>query len=221
MSWLRGFLLSSIGCKVVMAVTGVALVGFLVTHLAGNLLVWAGPEAINNYAKTLRDYLPLLWALRIGLLAAFVLHIAAGVRLSYLNKKAKPKGYQVKDPVDSSFSSRSMALSGLVVLAFVLYHLAHLTFRLTHSEFAQLGPYDVYSMLLLSFSSAYVTSFYCIGVILLMVHLNHGLWSLFQTLGFNHPKYNATIRSTGIGLSVALALGFLSVPVSIFFGIIK
>ncbi len=221
MRWFIRFLLSSIGAKVLMALTGIALVGFLVAHLAGNLLVWAGPDAINEYARRLRDFLPVLWALRIGLLLSFVLHVVMAIRLTRLNRQAKPVSYAVKDPVDSSFASRSMMLSGLVVLSFILYHLAHLTFRWTHPEFQDLGDYEVYKMMILSFRSPYVSGFYSIGVILLMVHLNHGLSSMFQTLGINHPKYSPLIKTSCASLSALLAIGFLSIPVGIFLGILS
>ncbi len=221
MRWFTSFILSSIGAKIVMALTGVALVGFLVAHLAGNLLVWAGPEALNEYARRLRDILPLLWVLRIGLLASFFLHVFMAIRLTRLNRQAKPERYAVKDPVDSSFASRSMMISGLVVLSFVFYHLAHLTFRLTNPAFEKLGPYQVYEMMMISFKSPYISAFYSISIVLLMIHLNHGLGSLFQTLGFHHSKYNPLIQKSCVSLSVILGLGFLSIPVGIFLGVLS
>ncbi|NRA43710.1 MAG: succinate dehydrogenase cytochrome b subunit [Oligoflexales bacterium] len=204
-----------------MSVTGLLLVGFLLAHLSGNLLVFAGEEAINLYAKTLRDYLPILWLLRIGLIVMAVLHIFSGVKLTRMNSKAKPVKYKVKQSVKASFASRYMGLTGLVVLAFIAYHLAHLTFRFTHPAFQSLGDYDVYKMLMLSFSNPVLAIGYCICVILLMVHLSHGVSSLFQTLGINHKKYNGLIRSIGPALSTLLAIGYLSIPLSILLGFIK
>ena len=221
MSWVSRNLNSSIGCKVIMSVTGLMLVGFLVAHLSGNLLVFVGEEAINLYSKTLRDYLPILWVMRIALVLAAALHIFSGIRLTQLNRKAKPTSYKVKQSVRASFASRYMALSGSVVLFFILFHLAHLTFRLTHPEFQQLGMYSVYEMLIRSFQSPVISIFYSISIILLMVHLNHGVSSLFQTLGLNHSKYNKLIRSFGPALSLLLAGGFLSIPLAIMFGIVK
>lgn len=221
MSWVSRPLNSSIGCKVIMSISGLLLVGFLLAHLSGNLLVFAGEEAINLYAKTLRDYLPILWLLRIGLIVMAVLHIFSGIRLTQMNRKAKPQKYQVSHSVRASFASRYMGLTGLVVLAFVLYHLAHLTFRFTHPAFQSLGDYDVYKMLMLSFSSPLLAVSYSVCIVLLMFHLSHGISSLFQTLGLNHSKYNALIRSLGPTVSTLLAIGYLSIPLSIMFGLIK
>ena len=221
MSWVSRPLNSSIGCKVIMSVSGLLLVGFLLAHLSGNLLVFAGEEAINLYAKTLRDYLPILWLLRIGLIVMAVLHIFSGIKLTRMNQKAKPVKYKVNQSVKASFASRYMGLTGVVVLAFIFYHLAHLTFRFTHPAFQSLGDYDVYKMLMLSFSSPLLAMSYCICVVLLMVHLSHGVSSLFQTLGLNHSKYNGLIRTLGPALSTLLAIGYLSIPLSIMFGLIK
>lgn len=221
MNWVSRTLNSSVGCKVVMAVTGLALVGFLVGHLAGNLLVFGGPDAINGYARGLRNYTPLLWIMRIGLLVAFVIHIFSGIRLTALNKKARPVAYKVKKNVRASFSSRYMGLSGLVVLGFALYHLAHLTLRVTHPQFANLNEFDVYQMLLISFKNPVLTLLYTVSVGLLMMHLSHGVSSLFQTLGIHHRKYQTLIANLGPSLSVILGLGFVSVPLAIFLGLIK
>ncbi len=218
MTSISSFYRSSVGCKMVMALTGIGLVGFLCAHLAGNLLVFKGPEALNHYARTLRDYLPILWVLRVGLLAMFVLHIVSAIRLTQLNRWARPVAYTNKKNVRSSLSSRTMMLSGLVVLSFVLYHLAHLTFRWTHPEFRELGEFDVYQMLVMSFHSPYVAFFYCLSIVLLMSHLHHGIVSLFQSLGLYHGGLQPVIRAAGAGVSVLLAMGFLSIPIAIFCG---
>lgn len=224
MSWVVRYINSSIGLKTLMALSGLALVGFLVGHLSGNLLVFIGPEAINAYAKGLRDYLAVLWILRLGLIGSAVLHIYCGIKLTQLNRAAKPIKYTApsgyNSTVQASRASKSMILTGLVILSFLLYHLAHLTFRWTHPEFAQLGHYEVYSMLMMSFQSPILVAFYCISVILLMMHLNHGIRSLFQTLGINHNRYNKLLDLFGPGLSTLLALGFLSIPLAIMFGIV-
>lgn len=221
MNWVSRTFKSSVGCKLLMALTGLMLVGFLIAHLSGNLLVFAGPEALNLYAKTLRDYIGVLWVLRLGLIAAFCLHIFAGVRLTALNRQAKPKKYKVTNIVKASLFSRYMMQSGFVVLSFVCYHLAHLTFKATHPEFLELGEFDVYTMLVSSFKDPFVSGFYILSVSLLMAHLNHGISSSMQTLGLCHSKYNALIKNASLGLCVALALGFVSIPVSIFAGYIR
>ena len=218
MKWLQQVFLSSIGCKAVMAITGLFMGFFLIGHVAGNLLVFGGPDAINQYAKGLRDVWPLLWVARSGLILIIILHIYAAIRLTRLNKKAKPITSSVAKPVQASLSSRTMMLSGFVILSFIIYHLAHLTFKVTHPEFENLAPGDVYQMLIISFKSPVVSLFYIISVSLLMLHLSHGISSLFQTLGLNHPKYNIFIRRFGPIFSFLLAASFLSVPISILLG---
>ena len=212
---------TSIGCKVIMSLTGLMLVGFLIAHLAGNLLIFAGAETLNLYSKSLRDYLPILWTLRLGLVFAAFLHVISAIKLTQINRAAKPRKYRVSTSLKASFASKYMGLSGSVVLFFILYHLAHLTFRLTHPEFKQLGAYDAYGMLIRSFQSPVLTILYCFSIVLLMLHLNHGISSLFQTLGFNHTKYNKLLRGLGPALSILLAGGFLSIPLSIVFGFVK
>ncbi|MBP6218189.1 MAG: succinate dehydrogenase cytochrome b subunit [Oligoflexales bacterium] len=208
--------------KLLMALSGIALVGFLVLHLSGNLLIYLGPKAINAYAERLEGLGPILWVMRIGLIAIAVLHIYTAICLTRRNRQARPRAYAMQKQIQSNMASRTMALSGLVVLSFVCYHLAHLTFRWTHAQaFAGLDEDDVYSMLILSFSSPWVSSFYCVSIVLLMTHLSHGISSFFQTLGLNHSKSYPIIRKAGPTLSLGLALGFLSIPVSIFFGLIK
>ena len=197
------------------------MVGFLVAHLSGNLLVFAGPEAMNTYAEKLRDFLPVLWVLRIGLVVMVALHICSAVALTRRNRGARKNQYRSRSWQTTTWASRSMALTGLVILSFFLYHLAHLTFRWTHPEFANLGPYDVYEMLLISFRSPVLTGFYCVSIILLMMHLSHGVTSFFQTLGMSHRQYKGLVNSIGPVLSTALGLGFLSIPAAILLGFVR
>ena len=221
MSWVGKALSSSVGCKVLMAMTGIALVGFLLGHLAGNLLVFAGPEAINAYAEGLRDFPVLLWMLRLGLILAFFLHVASGLRLTVLNRRARPVVYRVKKQVRAGCASRYMALSGAVVLGFIGWHLAHLTFRATHPAFASLDEFDVYSMLMISFKEPVLAVSYIVCIFFLMIHLSHGISALFQTLGLNHKRYNGLICCLGPGLSTLLGLGFSSIPLAILLGILR
>jgi len=221
MIFLRKVWNSSVGCKLFMCLTGFVLVGFIIAHVAGNLLIFKGPEAINIYAKTLREYLPVLWFLRIGLLVSVLLHIASAIRLSFISRRARNVDYKKRTYLRSSLSSRTMMLSGFVVLGFIFYHLAHLTFRLTHPEFQNLGEYDVYSMLMISFKSPYVSVFYVISIVLLMMHLSHGLSSFFQTLGITTADHYGVIHKMGIAISTLLAFGFISVPAAIFLGFIQ
>lgn len=221
MASLGKFFNSSVGCKSLMALTGLALVGFLIGHLSGNLLVFKGPDAINSYAKMLRDFPVILWTLRLGLIASFVLHIYAAIRLTVLNRKNRTHTYKVKVYRKSSLVSRTMALTGSTVLFFILFHLAHLTFRLTHPEFQKLGPYDVYRMIVLSFKSPLLSFFYCLSIIFLMGHLVHGLQSFWRTLGLRHRKYDQALNLGSLALGILLGVCFLSIPVSVYLGILK
>lgn len=218
--WFRKWVESSIGLKFLMAVSGIALVGFLVAHLAGNLLVFGEANAINLYAEKLRDFPAVLWALRIGLIGAVIVHIMSAFKLTQRNRAARPQAYAHRAWQRTSFSSRYMMVSGSLVLVFIVYHLAHLTFRMTHPEFAVLTTFDVRNMLLISFKSPLLTVFYCLCVILLMSHLSHGITSLFQSLGFRHRKYQAVIDGAGPAIAVVLSIGFLSIPLAIFLGAI-
>ena len=212
---------SSVGHKLIMALSGFVLVGFLLAHLSGNLLIYGGPELINRYAEGLRQLGAILWVLRAVTLLAVILHIRSALILTKRNREARPQDYAFKKSIKASYASKTMMMSGLVILSFIFYHLAHLTFRWTHAqEFAHLGPFDVYVMMILSFKSPLVTSFYCLSVVLLMIHLYHGMVSIFQTLGLNHSPLNPVIKTVGPLLSIGLAIGFISIPISVFLGLL-
>lgn len=221
MSWLKQTVSSSIGGKAIVALTGLGLVGFLVAHLAGNLLIFAGPQAMADYAEGLRKYPALLWAMRIGLIVISILHVTVAIKLNMNNRAARPVSYVKKDFVKASPASRSMVYTGVLVLAYALFHLAHFTFRVTSPEIGQFGPWDVYQMAVASFSDPLVAGTYILAMIVMGVHLNHGVSSLFQSLGLNHDKYNGLIRKLGPLLGALLALGFISIPVSVLLGIVR
>ncbi len=210
---------SAVFLKLTMALSGLVLIGFLLAHLAGNLLVFMGPEVLNAYASGLRNYGMLLWGARLSLLLALIVHIASAVILTKRNRQAKPKAYAKQKSVAATYASRTMMMSGLIILSFVCYHLAHLTFRWTHPEFQQLADFDVYTMLTLSFRSVWVSFFYVLSIVLLMMHLSHGIGSFFQTLGLAHSESTQKFfRALGPVFGFTLALGFISIPTSIFFG---
>jgi len=212
----------TIGYKILMALTGIILIGFLIAHLTANLLVFVGPESLNAYGIKLREYPVLLWIARGVLILSAILHIYAGIKLSLINKQARLINYKAPKQTESTLASRTMLVSGCVVLFFLLYHLAHFTFKWTHHEmFAFLDEHDVYSMVVMSFKSPWVAGFYCIAMVLLMSHLYHGVRSFFQTLGINHPKYNRIIQCIGPVLSILLTLGFLSIPISVFLRLVE
>src|SRR5947209_1252741 len=174
---------SSVGRKLIVAITGVVLILFVIGHLLGNLQIFLGPEWINSYAQHLRDLGVFLWVIRGFLLIAVVLHIYYTIRLALENRRASGR-YADKEPVKATFASRHMAMSGLIVLAFILYHIAHFTVRVTDPRFAllkadPLNRYDVYSMMVYGFQNAIVSAFYVFAMFLLTLHLTHGASSFF------------------------------------------
>lgn len=224
MGWLVEFVKSSIGAKIVMGVTGLILVGFVIMHMLGNLQVFLGPDALNGYAKSLHDLGPLLWVARLVLLGAVVLHLASGLRLASLNSAARPVAYAHETTVTATFSSRYMRMSGIVVLAFLVYHLAHFTLGLTHPEHKAMedamGRPDVYSMVILGFRQPIVAVSYIVAMVLLWFHLNHGASSLFKSLGLRHPNYNSMLDKVGPAVATVVVGGNIAMPVAILAGLI-
>jgi len=220
MSWFKRTLNSSVGGKLIVAVTGLGLVGFIIAHLTGNLLIFVGREALAEYAEGLRKFPALLWILRIGLIAMAIAHVGFTIKLNLENKAARPVSYVKKNYRRASFASRTMVLSGLTLFAYIVYHLLHFTWRTTDAEIAALGPYEVYDMLIIGFSNPLISLFYIIATVLLGMHLSHGISSVFQTLGINNPKYNKLFRSLGPALGIILSLGFISIPVAVMTGFV-
>ena len=244
MSLLRNLFTSSIGRKILMAVTGLVLVGFVTGHLIGNLQIFMPPDQINGYAHFLQSLGPALWIIRLGLLACVVIHIWAALVLTLESRSARgPEVYGVKKWLRASVASRYMRMSGVVVLAFLIYHLAHFTlgyagadtfksnwtWTIQHDvhEFgvplasAGLEVPDVYSMVFLGFSSPLVSLFYIVAVGLLSIHLWHGTDSLFQTLGLRNAGWSAGLRRL-VGIYCLLYfLGNLAIPGAILTGAVK
>lgn len=225
MSRVKALLGSPVFVKGVMAVTGILLFGFVLTHMAGNLKVFQGPEKINEYAEFLREVgspvLPkygLLWILRIGLLAAVVFHFWAAVVLTLQNRRARPKDYAVKKPIQMDFASRTMRYSGFLVAGYIVYHLLHFTTGQAHPDFVY-G--DVYRNLVIGFQNPLVAGVYIVVNILLGFHLYHGLWSMFQSLGIDHPAIVNLRRPFAAAFSVIVTLGFVAVPISIVTGLVS
>jgi succinate dehydrogenase / fumarate reductase cytochrome b subunit len=226
MNALSAFCHSSIGRKMLVAVTGVILILFVVGHLLGNLQIFLGPEWINAYSQHLRDLGPLLWVVRAFLLTAVVLHIYFTIQLAIDNRRARPESYIDREYVKATFASRHMVMSGLIVLAFIIYHLAHFTVRVTDPRFGllkadPLGRYDVYSMMVYGFQNIYVSAFYVIGLFLLTLHLSHGASSFFQSLGLNNKKLNPRLAFAGRIFAWLLFVGYTSIPVAVLIGLVK
>lgn len=215
---------SSIGKKTVVAVTGVALVAFVIGHLIGNLTIFLGPDAINAYGAKLQSLGPILWAIRLGLLAILVAHIYFTMKLWQENKAARPQKYIASNPVGTTVFARTMRLSGVIVLAFVIFHLAHFTVRVVDPSFAKMHTmldghqvHDVYKMVVAGFSNGPVVFIYIVGLFLLTFHLSHGISSLFQTLGITNRRIRQNYETAGRILAWALYFGYISIPVSIYF----
>ena len=207
---------ATVGKKIVMAVSGLCLVGFVIAHLLGNLNFFRSQEAMNAYARFLRVEPPLLWAARGGLLVLVFLHIWASVKLALLNKlEARPVGYVKKKNIGSSYASRTMYWSGPIIAAFVVYHLMQLTWGIGGTPFEELHPSE---NIIAGFSFWPVAVFYIIAMGMLMMHLYHGFWSMFQTLGVNHPRYTPMLKSLAKILAIVLFLGFSSIPVAVLAG---
>jgi succinate dehydrogenase / fumarate reductase cytochrome b subunit len=219
MSSARTFLSSSIGKKIVMAVTGLALFGFVVGHLAGNLQVYLGREAMNHYAEFLREALhgTGLWIARGGMLLAVALHIWAATSLTLMNRAARPQGYRRRADLAATYASRTMRWSGVLVALFVVYHLMHLTWGNVHPDFRH-G--DVYHNFIAGFRQPLVSLFYVVAMLALGLHMQHGVWSMLQTVGLNHPRYNRLRQAFAYAISAVVVLGNISFPVAVLTGLL-
>jgi succinate dehydrogenase / fumarate reductase, cytochrome b subunit len=245
MAFVRNLFSSTIGKKLIMAVTGVVLILFIVGHLVGNLQVFEDPDQINGYAHFLQSLGAALWAARIVLIVCVVLHIWAGTSLALLDRAARgPEGYRVKRWIKATVASRYMRWTGYIVLAFLLYHLAQFTLGVAQpgdfktrlpaytmkADYHELGltlvragteVYDVRAMEIRGFSNPVVSIFYIIAIGLLSVHLWHGGESLFQTLGWRNRRWERGLRATVGFLCAAYFLGNLLIPGSVLAGVLK
>jgi succinate dehydrogenase / fumarate reductase cytochrome b subunit len=225
-SALFAFYDSSVGKKIIVALTGLILILFVIGHLLGNLQIFLGPAWINSYSEHLRELGPLLWVIRIFLLVIVIVHIYVTIRLAIDNRRARPARYLEREYVKATFASRYMVMSGLVVLAFLIYHLAHFTVRVTDPRFLllkvdPLNRYDVYSMMVYGFQNIFVSGFYVIGLFLLALHLSHGSSSFFQSLGLNDKKLTPRLALGGRILAWLIFVGYTSIPVAVLLGLVK
>lgn len=215
---------SSIGSKALMSITGIGLLLFVVAHMLGNLQVFLGQDQLNSYAKKLKDLGPLLWILRIGLLTIFVAHVGAAVKVTRTNRAARPQAYVFPGTVQTTYAARTMLMSGLVVIAFVAYHLMHFTLGWTHPDHFSLidseGRHDVYSMVVLGFRQWPVMLTYVVAQVLLGMHISHGASSAIQTLGITQPRLQGLKKSLGPGLATVIVVGNLAMPIACFVGMV-
>ncbi len=217
-----------IGKKAVMALTGVILFGYVVAHLLGNLQIYSGdPEQINRYAAFLHNpanAIP-LWAARTFLLVAVLLHITASVQLWNQNRTARPVQYVKKKDVPTSYAARTMIWSGPIVAAFIIFHVLHLTVGAIPGLPAQdvgMNPVtpDVHHNVIAGFQNYGVSAFYILAMILLCMHLYHGVWSMFQSMGVNHPRYTPLIKKGAAIVAILIAIGNCSIPVAVMAGLL-
>lgn len=223
-SWSRT-LSSSIGTKAIMAATGLLILLFVIAHLLGNLQFYLGPEPINRYAAFLKSVPEILWFTRIGLIVVFAVHIYSAVSLTLRNRAARPDRYAVRRPQEADLPARTLLLSGGLVLAFVLYHLAHFTLGLTDPasfhHVDELGRHDVYRMMVLGFRQPMVTGLYLAAMLFLGFHLWHAIGNLFQTLGWSTPRCRPALAQGGKVLALAIVILNASIPLSVLLGIVK
>ena len=228
------FYRSAIGKKWVMAVTGILLIGFVIAHLVGNLKIFLPMEAsgayeIDEYGHALRQlFYPILprhialWIMRVGLIVAFALHVHASVGLTLINHRARTIDYQgPRQYLVANYASRTMRWSGFIVLAYLFFHLADFTWGI--QPFAPEGWARgyIHDNFLFTFSRPPVTALYVLANLLLGIHLFHGAWSMFQSLGLNHPRFNLWRRWFAIGLATLITVGNVSMPLAVQFGLIK
>lgn len=219
----RGFS-TTVGTKFLVGLTGALLVLFVIGHLLGNLQIYLGHDAINDYAEFLKSKPSLLWGARLGLLAVLIVHIAGITKLTLANRAARPQAYAVKHPVKSTIFSRTMVMSGLILLAFIVFHLAHFTIGIVHPEYYRLvdrGRQDVFSMMVLGFRNPLIAGSYMLAMGLLGMHLAHGILSVFQTMGWNRPKFKPMIEAGGRLLALLIVLGNISIPLVCLLGWIR
>lgn len=224
MGWILDLYRSAVFKKYVMAVTGVMLFGFVFAHMAGNLKVYSGPEAFNAYAEGLRELgKPLfghgqaLWLARFGLLAAVGLHIWSAVSLAAHNRKARPARYVKERHQASTYASRTMIWGGVIIALFVVYHLLHLTWGSVHADFI---PGDVYHNFVVGFQNPLVAGVYILANVALGFHLYHGLWSMFQSLGWNGRRFNDLRKKFAVAFAVVIAAANISFPIAVLSGVV-
>lgn len=214
-----------IGKKVVMAVTGIVLIGFVIGHMLGNLKIFSGPDEINAYSRFLREvgspelaYGQLLWVVRIVLLICVALHITAAVQLSRVSLAARPVGYNVKRNIETTFAARMMRWGGALLVVFIIFHLLHLTAGAVGFRAGQFRHLAVYQNVVAAFAIWPIALFYVVAMAALCLHLYHGIWSMLQTLGWNTAQNETMLKIASRVVAIVVFLGFSSVPVSVLAG---
>lgn len=211
---------TTIGQKALLAVSGAILFGFVIQHMLGNLQVFLGPEVYNRYAETMKGNAALVWPVRTVLLLALVTHVAMVVTLYKRSLAARPVAYRVKKPIATTYAAATMKYSGPALLLYILFHLAHFTFPGLSLGGHAFSPVDVYGNFVAGFRIPWVTLLYVTANLLLGMHLYHGAYSLLQSLGLNHPRYNNRARNGARGFAFLVTAGNVIMPLAVLFGVI-
>ena len=207
MNWYLFIIGSSVGKKILMAVTGLGMIGFLAVHLLGNLMAFAGADAFNGYAAKLHSLQPYLTVFNMGLAALGLVHIAVGVILFFENLKARPTRYKVyENPGGRTIGSNTMPYTGVLILVFVISHLLKFTF-------VDKSVTPIYEQMSATFGNPLWVLFYVVAMIIVAVHISHGFWSMFQTFGINHPRYMPLIMKLGLVVTLVIGIGFGILPI--------
>ncbi len=228
MTWFGNFYRSAIGKKAVMAISGVILFGWIFAHMAGNLKLFLGPEALNHYAEWLRDLgAPIfphevaLWITRVLLLVAVIFHIHSAYALTIMNRKSRPIGYADRDYVKGTYAARTMRWGGVIILLFVFYHLAHLTFGGPVAPPSQFIQGDVYHNVVSGFQIWWVSAIYIIANLALGLHLYHGLWAMFSSVGMTNPRFEHWRRAFATLFAFVITAANISFPLSVLTGFVR
>jgi succinate dehydrogenase / fumarate reductase cytochrome b subunit len=212
-----GFYGSTVGKKILMAVTGIILFAYVVAHMLGNLQIYIGEERINAYAELLHRSEALLWTARLVLLFCVGVHIVAAVQLWLRNRASRPVRYKVFRPPEVDYAARTMVWSGPIIAAFVVYHILHFTTGQVHPDFQHVKPFH---NVIVGFSQPGAAIFYIVANILLAVHLYHGVWSFFQTMGWDHPRYGPWRRWFAIAVAAVIGAANVSIPFAVLTGVL-
>jgi succinate dehydrogenase / fumarate reductase cytochrome b subunit len=221
------FIDSSIGRKLVMSVSGFSMLGFVVVHLLGNSTIYAGPNGINAYAKALHTFPLLIWLFRLFLFAMLYMHVFYGLQLTIENRASRPQAYSVKKSLDSTFAGRNMLWTGLLIAAFIFYHLLQFTFQVTAPETSAarnldaMGRPDVFTMVILNFRRLPISLTYVFAMGALALHLSHSIQSGFQTLGLNSDRTFPVIIKGGTLVAILIFLGYIAFPITIFARLVR
>ena len=228
MSWLSRFLQSTIGQKLIMAVSGLLLVGFVIAHMVGNLQIFLpdGGKALNEYAAMLQGQQGLLWTARLGLIGAVGAHIWSAVKLTVAAKSARPVSYKKRSWFDERYAVRTMRVGGVILLAFIVYHLLHFTIGAIHelkpcADVGGVFTCYAYENVISGFTNPLVGIFYIVAQIFLGLHLTHGVWSMTRTLGQGNPRFDGIARKSAAAVGIIITIGNCSIPIAVMAGIVS